>query len=122
MTFLNIKDTRNCLRNGMIHRGASDHRLLLWPLLDVLFPLFNAEICSFFLTEQSMGNSRRTNLKGKTSHVCFFFPPVRRSGLIGSAGLRIKWPGLYWLLTRHEVKICADIDQVVFYMFMRRGP
>ena len=41
---------------------------------------------------------------------------------MGGAGLRIKWPGLYWLLTRHEVKICADIDQVVFYMFMRRGP
>ena len=48
MTFLNIKDTRNCLLNGMIHRGASDHRLLLWPLVDVLFPPFNAEICRFF--------------------------------------------------------------------------
>ena len=69
VTFLNKKDTRKCLLNGMIHRGASDHRLLMWPLVDVLFPPFNAQIGTFFLTEQSMGNSRRTNLKGKTSHV-----------------------------------------------------
>ena len=59
-----------------------------------------------------MGNSRSTSLKCKKSHVCFFYRLVRRGGLMGAARLRIKWPGLYRLLARHEVKICADIDQL----------
>ena len=31
---------------------------------------------------------------------------------MGAARPQIKWPGLYRLLARDEVKICADIDQL----------
>ena len=64
-------------------------------------------------------HSARASRARQPRCVFFFYWLVRRGGLIGASRLRIEWPGLYWLLTRHEVRTGADIDQA--FMLMRRG-